>query len=110
MENSIKNTMFRIYMEKFGFNNDAVIAYAAENSINDYEKLLKEFSVVENKVIDNMWEISKPNKQLTPEEIRSATFLFCSDNFSWLDEESSSSLNSRVMYISWHEGILKKDS
>lgn len=102
-----KNTLFHIYMEKFAMNDDAVIAYAEENNVENYRQLLKEFNAIRSASCDHIWEITKPDKHLAASEINSVVKSYSLENFSWFDDESFKALLNWIMYMCWHEGILK---
>lgn len=98
--------MFCISMEKFGMNNEAVIAYALKNNIEDYKELMEIFRDIRSKTLDNLWKTSI-DKQLTANEISTILKLYCVKNATWLNDDSFKSLLHWLMYMSWHDGILK---
>lgn len=106
MNDITKNIMFGISMEKFGMNNEAVIAYALKNNIKDYVKFVKIFDSIRSKTLDNLWKLST-NKQLTAIEIETVSKLYCAENAIWLNEDNFKSLLHWLMYMSWHDGLLK---
>jgi len=104
-----KNELIDNYSASMGNRERDFIEYATKNGITAYEELMKEFKSIQNLVYDYIYKITEPNIQLTAEEIESKSFDFCNSNVAWIDKKGIKAVNRWLIWMCWHEGILKKN-
>nr|WP_321453186.1 hypothetical protein [uncultured Carboxylicivirga sp.] len=104
-----KNELIDNYSESMGNRESGFIEYATKNGISEYRALIQEFKSIQNQVYDYIYKITEPNKQLTAQEIESISFEFCTSIIDWIDKKGVKAVNRWLIWMCWHEGILKKN-
>ena len=56
-----------------------------------------------------IYKITEPNLQLTTREIETISTDFCKSKIEWIDSKGIKAVNRWLIWMCWHEGILKKD-
>jgi hypothetical protein len=104
-----KNDLIDKYSASMGNTERNFIEYATKNGITEYGELIKEFKSIQNMVYDYIYKITEPNIQLTAEEIDSISFEFCKSKIDWINKKGIKAVNRWLIWMCWHEGILKKN-
>jgi hypothetical protein len=86
-----------------------LIEYSIKNNIVDYQSIIQEFKSIQNGIFNYIWKITEPDKQLSIFEIEKECAAYCFENCSWINEMGLKSLNRWLIWMCWHEGILKND-
>jgi len=102
-----KNNLLKFFLSQFGIGNIAKI-YADENRINNYEDVVDEFKQIQKNIFDYIWEISEPDKQFNAHEIEEVSAIYCFEHYQWINKVGLNALNNWLLWMCWHEGILKK--
>ena len=106
MNDNLRNTLLDIYSNQFGNRENDFLKYAFENKIEDYNKILEEFRIIQNDLFQHIWTITSPNKQLSQAELEKISHYYCSNKYDWIDEVGITALKRWLVWMSWHEGIL----
>ena len=102
-----KNILLSIYSSHFGNNEKEFIEYSLENNITNYQDIIQEFISIQNSVFSHILKITEPNKRLSAFEIENECSMFCLKNHKWINEEGLKFLNKWLIWMCWHEGVLK---
>lgn len=103
-----KNEFLNEFSNTFCIEKDKMEKYFLKNNIEDFEKILFEFEGIRDKVFDFIWKFTEPNETLSPDKISDITNKYLSDNYSWINEKGIRSVESHILWMCWHEGIMKK--
>jgi hypothetical protein len=103
-----KNILLKLFLFQFGIE-DVFINYAIKNDIDNYQEIINEFKFIQKNIFDYIWRITEPDKQLSAHEIEIICATFCFESYQWINEIGLKSLNNWLIWMCWHEGILKND-
>ena len=104
-----KNDLINYYSSSMGNSENKFIDFAISKGITDYKNQIKEFTLIQNQVYDHIFKFTEPNLKLTSQEIESLSREFCKSHFKWLDSKGIKALNRWLIWMCWHEGILKEN-
>ena len=104
-----KNSLLKVYLSQFGIGKLAE-NYAIACNIKNYQECINEFKLIQENIFDYIWKITEPNKQLSAYEIEKICATYCFEHYQWINEIGLKALNSWLIWLCWHEGILAKDS
>ena len=104
-----KNDLIDKFSASMGNSEKKFIEFAISNGISNYKALIKEFTLIQNSVYDYIYKITEPNLQLTTREIETISTDFCKSKIEWIDSKGIKAVNRWLIWMCWHEGILKKD-
>jgi len=102
-----KNLLLEKFSKNFGLDTDGFIDYCIEKEIANPELLIAEFEAMRNQIYDKLWEITKPDLQLSSEEILKISKDYLASNYKWIDESGIKTVNNWLLYMCWHDGLLK---
>ena len=100
-----KNKLFDLYSNSFGITTK-FDEYCLSENISD-EKLKNEFRTIQESVFTNILDLTHPNIQLSREEIVIISQNYCNEKYSWMDNLAITALNRWLIWMCWHEGVLK---
>ena len=103
-----KNNLLGIFLSQFGVGELAKI-YAEKNEVDNYQDIVDEFKLMQKNIFDYIWDITEPDKQLTSYEIEKICSTYCFEHYQWINELGLKALNNWLLWLCWHEGILKKN-
>ena len=104
-----KNNLLKVFLSQFGIGEFAE-AYAVKNSLDNYQDIINEFKLMQNNIFDYIWKITESNKQLTTHEIETICATCCFEHYQWINETGLKALNNWLLWLCWHEGILKREN
>jgi hypothetical protein len=102
-----KNILLNLFLSQFGIE-DVFINYAIKNGIDNYQDIINEFKSIQKNIFDYIWKITEPDKQLTSFEVEEECAMYCFENYQWINEIGLKALNNWLIWMCWHEGIIKK--
>ena len=105
-----KNSLLSAFLSTFGIREDIIKDYAINNNIDNYQELVSEFNNIKNSVFDCVWKITEPNKQIFQYEIETICATYCFEHYQWINEVGLKALTGWLLWMCWHEGILKEDN
>ena len=105
-----KNLLLDLYSCCFGNHEDVLIEYSIKNNILQYQDVINEFKSIQANIFNYIWKITEPDKQLTSFEIERECAIYCFENHQWINEVGLKALNKWLIWMCWHEGILKKEN
>ena len=108
METIDKNQLLNIYSSHLGNNKNDLLEYGKRNGIKNIEDIKNEFSDIQSELFDYFWKKTAPDGQLYYDEIKCQTFEYCDKKYKWMDDTGKKSLLRWLVWICWHEGLLKK--
>lgn len=103
-----KNKLFDIYSASFNNQESKLITYMKRNGIHEINEIVKDFSKIQNESFEYLWELTKPDIQLTSEEIKKLITVYCNNKYSWMNEIGIKALLRWIYWMGWHEGLIKK--
>jgi hypothetical protein len=104
-----KNELLNNYSASMGNSEHKFISFAKDNGINNYTVFIDEFKSIQNQVYDYIVKMTEPDLKLSAEEIEAISYKFCASNIEWMNSKGIKALNRWLIWMCWHEGILKKD-
>jgi len=102
-----KNNLLYVFLSQLGIGELAKV-YAEENGIDNYQDAINEFKLMQKNIFDYIWEITEPDKKLSQHEIETTCAVYCFEHYQWINEIGLKALNSWLLWLCWHEGILKE--
>jgi len=108
MNNAIdKNELIDHFSASMGNSEERFIAFANDKGINDYKSHIDEFKSIQTLLYDHIFKITEPDLKLSAQEIESISFEFCQSKIDWINSKGIKALNRWLIWMCWHEGILK---
>jgi hypothetical protein len=104
-----KNELLDKFSAPLGNSENKFIEYAAAHNIIDHMVLIEEFKSVQNQTYDYVYTITEPNLQLSAGQIEKISYNFCKRHFNWINDKGIAAVNRWLIWMCWHEGILKKE-
>lgn len=83
--------------------------YFKSNGYENFEAVYAEFNQIRESVFAYLWKITEPNLKLTRNQIMSTSADFLKERYSWIDEEGIASFRDYILWMCWHEGLIKQD-
>jgi len=105
-----KNELLNIFSNTFQIERQEMQDYFIKNSHDNFEIICKELEDMRVNLFDFIWKETEPNLTLTSTEIITLSEKYLQENYSWIDETGIKSVNSHILWICWHEGILKSET
>ncbi|MGC4128112.1 MAG: hypothetical protein QM564_00835 [Bergeyella sp.] len=102
-----KNELLDKFSNTFWIEKDKMQTHFSKNNLENFDETLVEFEEMRNKVFDFIWRFTEPNKTLSPDEISDITNKYLLKNYSWIDEKGIKSVQNHILWMCWHEGIMK---
>ena len=103
-----KNKLLDLFSASMGNSEYKLIEFAESNQLQNHETIIKDFEQVQSRVYDYIYKITEPNIQLSALEIEDASYRYLAKNYSWINEEGAKAINRWLVWMCWHEGILKQ--
>ncbi|GAF05995.1 hypothetical protein [Saccharicrinis fermentans] len=104
-----RNELLDQFSAPMGNSENKFIDYAKSNGIVDFKELILEFNTIQSMVYDYIYKFTEPDLQLTGDEIEVICHDFCENKIDWINDKGIKALNSWLIWMCWHEGILKKN-
>ena len=108
MEMMDKNQLLGIYSLHFGNRENNLLEYGKRNGIKNIDDIIKEFSNIQGELFDYFWKKAAPDGQLYYDEIKAQAFEYCNEKYKWMNDMGKESLLRWLVWICWHEGLLKR--
>jgi hypothetical protein len=105
-----KNLLLNIYSYHFNNHEKELIEYSIKNKVLNFQEIIHEFKTIQNNIFNYIWEITEPDKQLSTSEIEQECAMYCFKNYQWINEVGLKALNRWLIWMCWHEGILKDNN
>ncbi|MDR1527788.1 MAG: hypothetical protein LBS46_09020 [Dysgonamonadaceae bacterium] len=102
-----KNQLLGLYYSSLLPDIDILDDFKTKNNIENFDEIIDEIKNIEISIYDYIWENTKPDKQLSASEIEEKFDSYCFEHYQWIDEAGLKSLKYCLMYMCWHEGVLK---
>ena len=102
-----KNLLLNEFFNQFGYNKEHFLEFTDTYEIANVESLIKEFSGIQDKIYDAIWKLTKPDKKLSEKEIKEFSNKYLKENWNWIDQIGIDAVNRYLLWMCWHEGILK---
>jgi hypothetical protein len=102
-----KNELIDIYSVSMGNAEERFVTFANDKGISDYKSYIDEFKSIQNLLYDYIYKITAPDLKLSAQEIESISYQFCQSNIDWINSKGIKALNRWLIWMCWHEGILK---
>jgi hypothetical protein len=104
-----KNDLISEFSNAFGNSNEKTIKFANKKGILNYNELIEEFKSIQKMVYNHIYKLTEPDLQLTAQEIETICYDLCVSKIDWINSKGISAINKWLIWMCWHEGILKKD-
>jgi len=102
-----KNKLLDLFSSSMGNSEYKFVEYAELNNIQNYNTIIEEFKSIQNSLYDYIYKITEPNIQLSATEIENISLQYCTKNYIWINEIGVKAINRWLIWMCWHEGILK---
>ncbi len=102
-----KNLLLNEFSNQFGYREEHFLEFTETYGITNTESLIAEFKEIQEKVYDEIWEFTKPDKKLFQKEIKEISEKYLKKNWNWIDQNGMDAINRWLTWMCWHEGILK---
>ncbi len=102
-----KNELLNRFSAPMGNNKIKFLEYAQTIHLENSHAIIDEFISMQDQVFDQILRITEPNIRLTGQEIEKACSDFCLEKFDWLNTKGISAISRWLIWMCWHEGILK---
>lgn len=103
----LKNLLLEKFFKTFDLDKQGLIRFCTENNIDNSSFIIEEFEEIRTKIYDHLWKITEPNLRLNADEIVANSCKYLKDNYKWIDDDGIKSVNNFLLWMCWHEGILK---
>ena len=103
----VRNTLLDKFFKTFQLDKEQLLEFCLDQGITDSSKIIEEFERIRTDIFDYIWEITKPNKRLSPIEIIAESDNFFQNNYQWIDKNGKKAVNNYLFWMCWHEGIIK---
>lgn len=81
--------------------------YFERKGYSSFEDLYNELQEMRGNLFNYLFKITEPDIQLTDKEIVNVSEKYLKEHYSWIDKKSIKSVNNHILWMSWHEGLLK---
>jgi hypothetical protein len=105
-----KNQLLNIYSYHFGNKEKDLFDYGSRNGIKNINDIIDEFSSIQNELFNYFWKRTGPNIQLTDEEIKQQAKEYCNNKYKWINEVGMEALLRWLIWMGWHEGLMKNEA
>ena len=102
-----KNIILDKFSSTFSIAKGEMQNYFHENCYKDFKAIYKELADMRIRVFDFLLVKTQPNLQLTEHEIIASSEMFLRENYHWIDKKGIKSVNNHILWMCWHEGLLK---
>jgi Glu-tRNA(Gln) amidotransferase subunit E-like FAD-binding protein len=102
-----KNKILKKFSSTFFIDEEKMKNYFQDNNLENFAETLKEFENMRNNTFNVIWNKSEYS-QFTNKEIENLSEKYLKENHAWIDEEGIKAVNNYLLWMCWHEGILKK--
>lgn len=103
-----KNQLLDLFSSSMGNSEYKLIKFCESNNLKNYSIFIEEFNTIQNDIYDYIFQVTEPNIQLSGVEIEKLSFQYCTRKYSWINEVGIRVINRWLVWMCWHEGILKK--
>jgi len=101
-----KNKILKKFSSTFSIDGEKMKSYFEDNNLENFDEILKEFEDMRTDTFNIIWNKSE-HSQFTSKEIENLSEKYLKENHFWIDEEGIKTVNNYLLWMSWHEGILK---
>ncbi|MFD2247004.1 hypothetical protein [Pontibacter ruber] len=102
-----KNDLIDKYSSHFGNKEQEFLQFAHEHEIANAAMMVKEFQAIQHDLYSHIYEITEPNVTLTETELELASIIYLKNKYDWINSKGISALNRWLVWMCWHEGIIK---
>lgn len=108
MKNIDKNQLLDLFSSSMGNSEYKFMEFAESNDIQNYSTIIEEFKAIQDQIYNYILEITEPNIQLSATEIEKASIGYCTKKYTWINETGIKAINRWLIWMCWHEGMLKQ--
>ncbi len=102
-----KNIILNKFSSTFWIEKEKMQSYFKQKGYNDFESVYGELEEMRVRVFDFLLMKTEPNLQLSEHEIVELSVTFLKENYPWINKKGIKSVNNHILWMCWHEGLLK---
>ena len=101
-----KNKILKDFSNTFFIEKEEMKSYFENNDLDSFDEILKEFEDMRKNTFNIIWDKSE-HLQFTAKEIENLSKKYLIENYSWIDNVGIKAVNNHLLWMCWHEGIIK---
>ena len=102
-----RNELLQKFFITFDLDKEGLTNFCLKNNIENISEIIAEFKDIRKEIYDYLWQITEPNLKLLPAEIVRFSKIYLMEHYIWIDDQSIKSVNNFLLWMCWHEGIMK---
>lgn len=95
-----------MFSSTFFINGEKMKEYFETNNLENFDEILKEFEEMRIDTFNMIWKEST-HLQFTNKEVESLSKKYLKENYPWINDFGIKAVNNHLLWMCWHEGIIK---